>query len=142
MRVIGVDLGTRRVGLAVSDPTGTIAMPAAVLENTGKKKVLETLAEAAKAYEAGAVVIGHPINMDGSIGPKAREAEEYAEALRQETGLEVVLWDERLSSVQAMAGLEKANVKKGKRKKLVDRVAAQIVLQSYLDSRGRENHED
>jgi putative Holliday junction resolvase len=131
-RVLGVDLGSVRVGLAVSDPTGLLAQPLAVVpRDEATDAIVEQIAE----LGVEAIVVGIPFNMDGSRGPAADEADAFAISLREVTGLEVTCWDERLSTVEAersmRAGGKNARAQRG----VVDKVAAALVLQAYLDSR-------
>jgi putative Holliday junction resolvase len=130
-RVLGVDLGERRVGLALSDPTATYARPLLVVERG--EPLWRALAKLIAEEEVGRVVIGLPLNMDGSTGPKAREALAFKQELEKRTGLPAVTWDERLTTVEAEGVLRAAGLSARKRAERVDKVAAQIILQSYLD---------
>ncbi len=131
MIILSVDLGERRVGFAVSDPGECIASP---LKHV-KVRSLEEAAAAVKGVvqETGAarVVLGHPRNLDGGFGPKAVEAETFAAALK-DAGFDVVLWDERLTTAEAERSLKEAKLSRKQRRDLVDAVAAQRILQSYL----------
>jgi putative Holliday junction resolvase len=139
-RIIGVDLGDRRIGLSVSDPGALIALGLETLENRGEKHVIEHFKRLAAEYSPRLVVVGYPLNMDGSRGPRAEQAEKFADKLKAELGVEVALWDERLSTFAAEEALSCGGVARGKKKKHVDRVSAQLILQGYLDSNfGRKN---
>lgn len=136
-RVVGVDLGERRIGLAVSDPSGVLATPLGVLERSGDDRA-DRRAILAAARDAGAsrLVIGLPISLDGKIGPAARAVMAEVEALRAEAedSMTVETHDERLTTVIAQQGLRAAGVKVRKQRRRVDAAAATVLLQSYLDA--------
>ena len=125
MRILGVDFGLARTGLAVCDPTGMLASPVGTVHERDEERLLAAVAQAAHEQKAEQLVIGLPRNMDGSCG----------ESARRETGLPVTLWDERMTTVSAIGYLNETNTRGKKRKAVVDTVAATIILQSYLDSR-------
>ena len=136
-RVLGVDLGSRRIGLALSDPTGRVATPHAVIERSGdavvdRRKIL------AHAREAGAsrVVVGLPLSLSGGTGPAARAVLEEVDALRALAGEEVTVetHDERLTTVIAEQGMREARVPRRARRRTVDSAAAAVMLQSYLET--------
>ena len=133
MRVLAVDLGSKRVGLAVSDPTGTIAQPLATIPAEPRATLAERLADVAREREATRIVVGLPRRMDGSFGPEARAAREVAEELRKASRLV----DERLTTVAAERSLLAAGMRREKRRANIDRVAAGILLQSHLDAKKR-----
>lgn len=132
-KILGVDLGTVRTGLAVSDLSGLLASPVGTLTQRDLDRLSEQVAQTAREQEAGKIVVGHPRNMDGTRGESARRAEEFAEKLRTLTGLPVSLWDERMTTVSAIGILNQTNTRGKKRKAVVDTVAATIILQDYLD---------
>jgi putative Holliday junction resolvase len=136
-RILGVDLGERRIGLAVSDPTGTLATPLGLLERSGDR-VEDRRAILAAARDAGAsrIVVGLPVALSGSAGPAARAVMAEVEALRAEAEdpAMVVTHDERLTTVIAEQGLRAAGVKGKQRRTRVDAAAATVLLQSYLDA--------
>lgn len=134
LRYLGVDPGRKRVGLAISDPGGTLATPHAVLQRRADAQVVSEIVALCRNEAIEAIVVGLPINMDGSHGPAAAEAKALAEALGAATGLPVHLWDERLSSVTAERHLLEADMSRRRRKQTIDKVAAQIILQTFLDS--------
>lgn len=138
MRTLGVDLGERRVGLAISDEDGMIASPLRFEPVRSLNDTLNVIQAAVEELNAVRVVVGHPRNMNGRSGPKAREAESVVEALSAE-GFAVILWDERLTTSEAERSLKEANLSRKARKQHVDAVAAQLILQSFLDSRARNN---
>lgn len=139
-RVLGVDLGARRIGLAISDPRGAIASPAGILASAGNPE-LDARSVLTRAAESGAtrIVVGLPVNMDGSEGPQARAARRFAELLRASSPLPVELWDERLTSFQADEHLADAGLSRSARKRRRDAIAAQVMLQSFLDARRTTN---
>jgi putative Holliday junction resolvase len=132
---MGLDIGTKRIGVAVSDETGTLAQGKGVVQRTTDKEAIEEIKESITEHKVGEVVIGLPLNMDGSKGERAEDSEGFARTLRGETGLPVKLWDERLSTKEVERVLIVADVSRSKRKKVTDKLAAQIILQSYLDRR-------
>jgi putative Holliday junction resolvase len=133
-RILGIDLGERRVGFAVSDPTGFLASSHGMIEVQSPAHAANETARVCREVEAVKVVVGLPINMDGSRGPAAQRVEAFAEALQQKIELPVALWDERLSTKSAHDVLIEAGTRREKRKGLVDKIAAQIMLQNYLDA--------
>lgn len=134
-RVLAVDPGTRRVGLALSDPGGTIAQPLAWVPAEPLATLPDRLVELAHEKEALELVVGLPRRMDGSIGPEARAARDLAGRLRRLSGLRVTLVDERLSSVAAERALLATGEKRARRRQLSDQVAAALILQQHLDAR-------
>jgi len=132
-RVLGVDLGSARIGLAVSDPEGLLAQPLDVVSNDGN--ALDVVAEAVATSGASEIVVGLPMNMNGTSGPEAQAAEAFAARLRERTGLAVTLWDERLSTVEAERTMRSGGTNARKQRGRVDKVAAAIILQSFLESR-------
>jgi putative Holliday junction resolvase len=142
MRVLGIDPGARRIGLALSDAEGRFASPlGAVLVRDAEQAVRDIAAEVTR-HEVERLVLGLPLRMDGSEGDAARNARKLAGRLEASTGRDVVLWDERLTSRAAERALREAGTHGRKRKEAVDSVAAALLLQSYLDAeqerRGRE----
>jgi len=132
-RILGVDYGERRVGLAVSDPLLLTAQGLDVVKNEGPRKIAEEISARAKETGARQIVVGLPRNMNGSLGKGAMVVMEFAERLRRASGLEVVLWDERLSTARAEREMLDADLSRARRAKVRDKVAAQLVLQNYLD---------
>ena len=132
MRVCAIDYGDARTGLAVSDPTGLLAGHTETVAAYRPEEVIGRVAAVAEEYGVGRLVLGHPLNMDGTRGPRAEKAEAFAERLRAETGLPVALWDERRTTIDAHQIL-RANGKNGKKRKhIVDAVAASLILEGYL----------
>ncbi|MGH9156364.1 MAG: Holliday junction resolvase RuvX [Acidimicrobiales bacterium] len=135
-RVLGVDLGWRRIGLAVSDPCGIIASPHSVVVRSGDASLdHRRVADVAVEVEAGLVVVGLPLSLSGADGPAARAAREEASALAAVVGLPVETSDERFTTVTAQRALVAGGVRRSDRKGLVDKVAAAVMLQSWLDRR-------
>ena len=137
MRVLAVDPGSRRVGLAVSDPTGTIAQALATVAAEPHATLAHRLVEIARKQEATRIVVGLPRRMDGSLGPEAKAARELAAELRAASKLPVELVDERLTTAAAEKALIEAGVRRERRRANIDRVAAALLLQSHLDRRRR-----
>ena len=136
MRVLGIDLGTRRIGLALSDPDATIAYPLDVLERRGARKDVAALAALVAEPGVERIVVGLPIHMDGRKGPEAEAAEKFASSLGQATSLDVDLMDERWTTLEAERSLREMGQtgKRGrKRRQHVDAVAASLLLRAYLD---------
>lgn len=134
---VGIDLGDVRIGVAVSDELGIVASPRCVIQSSGWTNDIQRISAIVSEVDAGEVVVGLPKNMDGSIGPRARKATEFAERLEQALGIPVVMWDERLSTVQASKALLEADMSRRKRRGVVDKAAASLILQSYLDLKSR-----
>jgi len=134
-RLLGIDYGEATIGLAVSDETGLIAQGVQALRRRGGGADLEAIAGLARERQVGAIVMGHPKNMDGTIGPSAQAAEAFARALGDLTGLPVHLWDERLSTRQAERAMIHAGVRRAKRRAALDVAAATLILQGFLDHR-------
>ena len=134
MRVMAIDYGDRRIGIAVSDALGVLCGDAFTLTEWNMERAAQRIAEEAKARGVGTLVLGLPKNMDGSEGPRAEKSREFAALLEAETGLTPVLWDERRSSVEAHAILHAAGKKEKQHRKNVDAVAATLILEGYLGS--------
>ena len=135
MRILGIDYGRRRIGLAISDEAGFLARPLDPYQRTHSlRKDLEYLARQAREAEAGTIVVGLPLNMDGSKGEMAVEVEEFVGQLQELMKIAVVVFDERLTSSEAERVLLEGNVKRKDRKRLRDGLAATLILQGYLDS--------
>ena len=138
MRVIGLDLGSRRIGVAVSDPSGTIASPHSVIERSGEVATdHEAIAALVAEEKAERVVVGLPISMGGGMGPAARAATAEAEALATVLPVPVETFDERLTTVAADRLLLAGRVRGGARRRVVDKIAAAVLLQGWLERQGR-----
>ena len=133
MRILAIDHGTRRMGIAVSDELKMIAQPLEYIPAEPFASFLARLDDLLRAQEVELILVGLPRNMDGTYGPAALKVQEFIAALKSHTSLPVKAWDERLTSVQANRLLIQGNVRRDKRKEKVDKMAAAILLQSYLD---------
>jgi putative holliday junction resolvase len=134
-RILGLDVGDRRVGVAVSDELNLTAQPVLTLVRQNRRQDLRSLTRLVRKYGVGRVVVGNPLYMSGDLSPQAIKAQAFAQSLQLETGVEVTLWDERLSTTEAHRHLDAAGHHSGKRRAVIDQVAAVLILQSFLDSR-------
>ncbi len=137
MRILGLDYGSKTVGVAVSDPLGLTAQAVETIWRKQENKLRRTLAricELIEEYQAELLVVGYPKNMNNTIGERAQKSLEFKEMLEKKTGLPVVMWDERLTSVEANRTLMEAGVRRENRKQYMDELAAVFILQGYLDS--------
>lgn len=145
MRVLGLDYGTKYVGVAVCDPLGITAQPLEVIQRKDENKLRRTYArieELVKAYDVEKIVVGLPLNMDDTEGVGAAKCRAFAADVGRRTGIEVILWDERLSSVSANDILLESGIKKENRKDYIDKIAASIILRDYLDFLSEEGKGD
>ncbi len=133
-RILALDLGKKRIGLAISDPLGITAQGLPNLARSNKRADLAALDQLAREREVGLILMGNPIHMAGGEGRQSAWVRDFAEALAVRTGLPVKLWDERLTSVEAGRVLRQSGISIAKRSAAVDRLSAVILLQSYLDS--------
>jgi putative Holliday junction resolvase len=136
-RVLGIDLGSRRIGVAVSDGLGLTAQPRTTIARHGGVRDLDAIAAAAKEADADRIVLGLPIDPEGQEGPAAQRARVFADKLRAALGLPVELIDESFSTVEAEEVLLAADVSRAKRKQVIDKMAAAVILQRWLDARPR-----
>ncbi|NQU41597.1 MAG: Holliday junction resolvase RuvX [Lentisphaerae bacterium] len=134
MRTLGIDYGTRRIGLAISDELGMIAMARETLHIQSVKEAVQRVSEAVVESEASCVVVGLPLNMDGSRGRMVEEVEAFVSKLKELVPIPVETWDERLSSQMAERTLLEADMSREKRKRVLDKMAAQAILQGWLDA--------
>nr|WP_295969593.1 Holliday junction resolvase RuvX [uncultured Bacillus sp.] len=136
MRTMGLDVGSKTVGVAISDALGWTAQGLKTIEinEEAEQFGFEQIGSLIEEYEVTKVVVGLPKNMNGTIGPRCEASQFYAEELRKKFGIPVVLWDERLTTVAAERVLLEADVSRKKRKKVIDKMAAAMILQGYLDS--------
>lgn len=137
MRILGLDYGSKTVGVAVSDPLGLTAQGVEIIRRKQENKLRQTLArieELADEYQAEKIVLGLPKNMNNTLGDRAEKSLEFKEMLERRTGLPVIMWDERLTTVEANRTLMEAKVRRENRYKYVDELAAIFILQGYLDS--------
>lgn len=132
MRIMGIDYGDARTGLAVSDEMNILVGEAWTLNEWNPERVADVIAREAQKRNVGHLVLGLPKNMDGSEGPRAEKCRDFAELLRSKTDIELVMWDERRSSIEAHAILHANGKKEKKHRKTVDAVAASLILEGYL----------
>lgn len=132
MRIMGIDYGDARTGLAVSDEMNILVGKAWTLNEWNPERVADVIAQEAQKRNVGRLVLGLPKNMDGSEGPRAEKCRDFAELLRSKTDIELVMWDERRSSIEAHAILHANGKKEKKHRKTVDAVAASLILEGYL----------
>ncbi|MEW5738370.1 MAG: Holliday junction resolvase RuvX [Myxococcota bacterium] len=137
MRAVGLDLGTKTIGIAVSDELGLTAQGLKTLERRSLKKDIAELAALAQDLGADRFILGLPLNMDGTEGPRAAATRKFGDALQVETKLPVLYQDERLTTVSAERALLEADVSRKKRRAVIDQVAASLILQSWLDAQPR-----
>jgi putative Holliday junction resolvase len=145
MRIMGLDYGSRTVGVAVCDPLGITAQTVETITRRDENKLRQTLARIetlAAEYGVERIVLGYPKNMNNTLGDRAKKSEELKAALERRTGLPVVLWDERLTTVAAERVLMESGVRREHRKKSVDQIAAAMILQGYLDRMAMEKKDE
>jgi putative Holliday junction resolvase len=134
MRFLGLDYGSKRIGVALSDPDGTMAFPIEIIKVKPDGSHFKDIKAIIDAYQVAKLVVGLPYNMDGSLGDRAREVMRWGGEIEALLGIPVIFWDERLSTSEAHEMLIGINVKGRKRKSIVDKIAASIILKGYLDS--------
>ena len=133
MRLLGLDVGEKTIGVALSDELGWTAQGLEVIRRKSNKEDFGRLAEIVEQYAVEEIIVGLPKNMDGSIGPRAEMIQKFAGTLKDKLGLPIKFWDERLTTVSAERTLLEADVSRKKRKKVIDKMAAMFILQGYLD---------
>jgi len=141
MRVMGLDIGSQTIGVAISDELGVTAQALKTIRRRSKQEDLQELSSLISKFDIGKIVVGLPLNMDGSQGKQAERVLTWAGELHQALQIPVLTWDERLSTVSASKILLEADLSRKKRKKVIDQVAAVIILQGYLDQTGRFHHD-
>ena len=145
MRIMGLDYGSRTVGVAVCDPLGITAQTVETITRRDENKLRQTIARIetlAAEYGVERIVLGYPKNMNNTLGDRAKKSEELKAALERRTGLPVVLWDERLTTVAAERVLMESGVRREHRKESVDQIAAAMILQGYLDRMAMEKKDE
>ena len=135
MRLLALDIGDARIGVAVSNPEKTLARGLTVIRRRSKKEDFAAIARLVEELKVEGIVVGHPLSLNGEAGPQARRVERYARALAQALKIPVYLWDERFSTAEAQRAMIEAGYKKQTRRRRVDEVAAAVVLQGYLEAR-------
>jgi putative Holliday junction resolvase len=133
-RLLALDLGERRIGVAISDPTGTLARPLTTVVRASRNEDFEAIVRLVDEYGATCVVVGLPLSLDGAEGPQARSIRRYAEHLSQAVDVPIEFWDERYSSAVAAEILSEKGHRGRRARNLIDSTAAAVILQSYLDS--------
>jgi putative Holliday junction resolvase len=134
----GIDFGRKRIGVAGSDENGRIAFPLCVIQNAGGQPVIKEISRIAAERKAEKIIVGLPLNLDGSKGLAVGDVEQFASRLKTRVALPVEFWDERLSTKIAERAMIDGGLSRRRRRQSIDRVAAQIMLQSYLDAHGNE----
>jgi putative Holliday junction resolvase len=135
-RIMGLDVGDRRIGVAVSDELGLTAQPVLTLVRTNRKQDFKSIQRLIRKYGCSQIVVGNPLYMSGDQSPQAAKAQAFAQILREETGLPVDLWDERLTTTEAHRHLHAAGRAGSEHRAVVDQVAAVLILESYLAAKG------
>lgn len=138
MRLMGLDVGNKTIGVALSDPLGWTAQGLEVIRRKGLERDLQRLAEIIQEYEVHKAVIGLPKNMNGTLGPQAEVVQEFVKEFQAKLRIPVEMWDERLTTVAAQRALLEADVSRQKRKQVIDKMAAVMILQGFLDKAGQE----
>ncbi len=142
MRIMGLDYGSKTIGVAISDPLLITAQGVEIIRRDSENKIRKSLArieELIAEYEVSKIILGYPKNMDDSIGERAVKTEEFRERLERRTGLEVILWDERLTTVEAEEIMNESGIRREDRAKYVDEIAARLILQEYLEAETGRN---
>lgn len=134
-RILGLDVGSRRIGIAVSDPLGVTAQGLSTLERRNRRSDLAELGKLLKEYEAREIVVGNPLRLSGQTGVQAEKMAGFAAQLEKAFELPVHLWDERLSTAEAHRLLDETGIRDSRRKQVIDKMAAVLILQSFLDAR-------
>ena len=132
-RIMGLDIGDKTIGVAVSDLMGLTAQGVTTIKRVGKKKDIEAIKQIIAEKQVNKIVSGLPKNMNGTVGPQGEKVQKFCELLKEETNLPIEFWDERLSTVAAERSLIEGNVRRENRKTVIDMLAAVIILQGYLD---------
>lgn len=138
MRILAVDYGDARTGIAVSDSSELLASPVGTIKEYNAEKLAQKVADISREQNAGEIIVGLPINMNGTEGPRADKCREFGDMLRELVDVEVKMWDERSTTVTAHQFLNETNVRGKKRKAVVDTVAATVILESYLSFRRKQ----
>lgn len=138
MRILGLDIGDRTIGIAVSDPLGFTAQGITTIRRKSEAYDLEELMKICTEYNVDTIVSGFPKNMNGTVGPQGEKVLEFCEKIKESIDLPLKMWDERLTTVAAHKAMLEADLSRAKRKKLVDKIAATYILQGYLDSLGNK----
>lgn len=138
MRILGLDIGSKTIGVAISDPLGWTAQGITTIKRTKKEQDIEEIRKICKEYSVESIVVGLPKNMNGTIGDSGEKVIEFSEKIKEVLDLKVEMWDERLTTVAAHKAMLEADLSRAKRKKIVDKIAAIYILQGYLDRLGNK----
>lgn len=136
MRILGLDVGSKTIGVAISDPLGWTAQGITTIRRTNKEKDIEEIKNLCNTYGVETIVVGLPKNMNGSIGEAGERVLALSELIGESTNIKIEMWDERLTTVAAHKAMLESDMSRGKRKKIVDKIAATYILQGYLDRIG------
>ncbi|NFN87347.1 Holliday junction resolvase RuvX [Clostridium sporogenes] len=134
MRILGLDIGDRTIGVAISDPLGFTAQGITTIRRKSEAYDLEEIKKICDKYEVDTIVSGLPKNMNGTLGPQSEKVLEFCDSIKEYVNIEIKMWDERLTTVAATKAMLEADLSRAKRKKIVDKIAATYILQGYLDS--------
>ncbi|EJP6470839.1 Holliday junction resolvase RuvX [Clostridium botulinum] len=134
MRILGLDIGDRTIGVAISDPLGFTAQGITTIRRKSEAYDLEEIKKICDKYEVDTIVSGLPKNMNGTLGPQSEKVLEFCDSIKEYVNIEIKMWDERLTTVAANRAMLEADLSRSKRKKIVDKIAATYILQGYLDS--------
>lgn len=137
MRILGLDMGSKRIGIAISDELGFTAQGLETLESKNPESDADNIGKIVEQYGVTEVVVGMPYNMNGTEGPQAKKVREFMERMAQKMDVPLKEWDERLSTAAAERTLLEADLSRSKRRKVIDKLAAVLILQGYLDNRSR-----
>ncbi|MBR6408165.1 MAG: Holliday junction resolvase RuvX [Clostridia bacterium] len=140
-KILSVDYGDARTGIAVSDESRFLSSPVCVISERNTEKLLHKVADKANELAVGLIVVGYPKNMNGTVGERAEKCAEFARRLSEESGIETVLWDERCTTMSASVYMNYTDTRGKKRKQQIDAAAANIILQDYLDFRNNHSRE-
>lgn len=138
MRILGLDVGSKTIGVAISDPLGWTAQGITTIKRTKKEQDIEEIRKICKEYSVESIVVGLPKNMNGTIGDSGEKVIEFSEKIKEVLDIKVEMWDERLTTVAAHKAMLEADLSRAKRKKIVDKIAAIYILQGYLDRLGNK----
>jgi len=141
-RILGIDYGSKRVGLAISDELGIIAFPLSVIENISPRRVAEAICKIVYERQVEALVLGLPVSMNGTKGPAVENVEKFAEVLKRHVNIPIKFWDERLSTKIAERAMIEGGMSRAHRRECIDKATAQIILQSYLDAQAKQEIPD
>ncbi|AAO35639.1 putative pre-16S rRNA nuclease [Clostridium tetani] len=134
MRILGLDVGDRTIGVAISDPLGWTAQGVKTIKRSNLKNDIKEIEDICNEYKVDKIVSGLPKNMNGTLGPQSEKVTEFCDILKKELEKEIIMWDERLTTVAAHKAMIEGDLSRAKRKKIVDKIAAIYILQGYLDS--------